>query len=118
MDDYTFPTNYSTYDEENYAYTVAISFILSFTGNLGVVDMDDGDTMIIWPSRYRDTRYGFMITTKEGEPYSIELDENLETEHTLNISSHIDKGFHRDVTLPLRWLSPATLLKIYQLGTP
>lgn len=84
MDDYTFPTNYSTYDEENYAYTVAIPFILSFTGNLGVVDMDDGDTMIIWPSRYRDTRYGFMITTKEGEPYSIELDENLETEHAFD----------------------------------
>lgn len=77
---FIFLRTYSTY-EDNYAYTVAMPFIFSFTGNLGILNMDNGDTIIIWPSCYKETKYGFMITTNEGEAYSIELDENLETEN-------------------------------------
>lgn len=81
LEEYKKFQTYSTY-EDGYSYNLKFPSYLSFVGNLAV-SVHDGDnsyTLIIWPSRFKDTKYGVMVPEGHGGNVSIMISEDLEAE--------------------------------------
>lgn len=62
---------------DDYVYNVKAPDYLSYTGNLGVSNLDKGEALIIWPLMSGDYTYGFRLTSK-GQTYEIYVDKNME----------------------------------------
>lgn len=66
--------------EDDFIYHVKFPSYLSFTGNLAVSTKNSEYTLIIWPSRFRDTRYGVMIPIENNTFASIMLNQEMKSE--------------------------------------
>lgn len=66
--------------KDNYIYHVKFPYYLRFTGNLAVATSKNEYTLIIWPSRYKQTEYGVMLPIEEDTVISIMIDKNLKAE--------------------------------------
>ncbi|MCR4758716.1 MAG: hypothetical protein K5705_00335 [Oscillospiraceae bacterium] len=67
--------------DDGYLFNVKLPDYLSFTGNLCVATPDDKIALIIWPNVFKDYHYGVQVE-KDGEVYSIEVNEKLESKKT------------------------------------
>lgn len=66
--------------EENYVYHVKLPSYLTFTGNLAVSNGNGEYSLIIWPSRFQDTKYGVRIPIENEATVSIMISRDLEAE--------------------------------------
>lgn len=66
--------------EDDYIYDVAFPSYLSFTGNLCVSTGNNEYSLLIWPSRYKDTEYGVMIPSENDSIIGIMVNRELEAE--------------------------------------
>lgn len=66
--------------ESGYIYHVKCPSYTSFTGNLGVVTENNEYALIIWPSRFKDTEYGVMIPSENGNSISVMINKELMAE--------------------------------------
>lgn len=67
--------------DDGYLFNVKLPDYLTFTGNLCVATPDSKVALILWPNVLSGYHYGTQIE-KDGEVYSIELDENLYARQT------------------------------------
>ena len=67
--------------EDDFIYHVKFPYYLYFTGNLAVSTKDSEYTLIIWPSRFRDTRYGVRIPFENNGFTEIMLNQELKSEY-------------------------------------
>lgn len=77
--------------ENDFIYHVKFPYYLYFTGNLAVSTKDSEYTLIIWPSRFRDTRYGVRIPFENNGFTCIMLNQEMKAEDA-NDQIYIDES--------------------------